>query len=482
MNKFLKVISSVYSPSYPKVLVYMLQSTEYRLRPYFAWLYRIGDFRRVMHRRTLVMTKPTKLLLLVLLLGMATQYATAAGIGIWGLQHDSLNAGLVALILIIGTPFVWGHLIVLPLLFGRFFIIGPSHKLQISRSKSKFAKHQAIKIAVAGSYGKTTMKEILRTVLSEGKKVAATPANLNVAISHARFAKTLSGDEDILIIEYGEGQPGDIAKFTKASKPDIGIITGLAPAHLDKYKTLQKAGDDIFSLTGFLKNENVYVNSESEAAQPFIKKSYSQYSSKSAAGWSIEDIKISLEGTSFQMKKGNKALRIKSQLLGRHQVGPLALAAVLADRLGLTAEQIESGIAKITPFEHRMEARQLGGAWSLDDTYNGNIDGMKAGLNLLAELPAKRKIYITPGLVDQGAESAKIHQELGEAIAKVNPDIVVLMKHSVTADIQHGLEKGEYKGQLIIEDDPLNFYNNLDQFIAAGDLVMMQNDWPDQYE
>jgi UDP-N-acetylmuramoyl-tripeptide--D-alanyl-D-alanine ligase len=354
--------------------------------------------------------------------------------------------------------------------------------MQIKRSRRLFGEHRAIKIAVAGSYGKTTMKEILATVLAEDKKVAATPANMNVPVSHARFAKKLSGDEDVLIIEYGEGAPGDVAKFARVTKPDIAVITGLAPAHLDKYKTLKRAGEDIFSLSDFVKASDIYVNNESEDTLPFLKQSYNTYDSKNAAGWKISNTKLSLSGISFSMKDGKKTLNIKSRLLGRHQIGPLAAAAALADRLGLSTQQIEAGIAKIKPFEHRMQPRQVGGAWIVDDTYNGNIEGMKAGLGLLRDLPGKRKIYITPGLVDQGAESAAIHQELGEAIASASPDIAVLMKNSVTPNIQKGLETGNYKGQMIIEDDPLNFYNNLEQFIAAGDLVLMQNDWPDQYK
>lgn len=460
----------------------MLQSVEYRVTPYLRWLWRVSDFGRVMHRKTLVKTRPAKMLLIIMYAGMLAQFIAAIFLGIWGIRNGLIGPPIAAVALLVCIPAVWSNLIVLPLLLGRTFIIEPSHAFQARRSRGAFKKHKALKIAVAGSYGKTTLKEMLLTVLSEGKKVAATPANLNVAISHARFARKLRGDEDILIIEYGEGAPGDIAKFAKATKPDIGIITGLAPAHLDRYKTLQKAGADIFSLSGFVKDKNLYVNNESEAATDFIKEAYNLYDSKKAAGWGIGKIKISLEGTSFEMKKGGKTLKIKSRLLGRHQVGPLALVAALADKLGLSTGQIEAGIAKIEPFEHRMKPRNVGGAWILDDTYNGNIDGMKAGLRLLEELSAKRKIYITPGLVDQGADSAKIHEELGRAIADAKSDIVVLMKHTVTPDIQKGLTYGRYKGELIIEDDPLGFYNNLDKFIASGDLVMMQNDWPDQYE
>jgi UDP-N-acetylmuramyl pentapeptide synthase len=104
---------------------------------------------------------------------------------------------------------------------------------------------------------------------------------------------------------------------------------------------------------------------------------------------------------------------------------------------------------------------------------------MKAGLSLLRELDATRKIYVTPGLVDQGAEEKRVHKELGEAICEANPDKVILMKHSVTDYILEGLR--DYKGELVIEEDPLDFYTNLDKFVAAGDLVLLQNDWPDNY-
>jgi UDP-N-acetylmuramoyl-tripeptide--D-alanyl-D-alanine ligase len=370
----------------------------------------------------------------------------------------------------------------LPLVSGDRLITIPFSWLKIRQSAKIFANHRGVKIAVAGSYGKTTMKEILLSVLSEGKKVAATPANKNVAISHARFASNLTGDEEILIIEFGEGAPGDVVKFSKTTKPSIGIITGLAPAHLDKYKTLQKAGEDIFSLATYLNNKNVYVNDESPDSLPFIKKSYLTYSRKGAEGWKVSDLKSTISGLNFKLKKGSISLDLKSSLLGEHQVGPLLAAAVIAHDLGLSKLQIEHGIAKIKSFEHRMQPRQMSGAWIIDDTYNGNIEGMLAGLKLLKDLPAQRKIYVTPGLVDQGRDSSKIHNDLGAAIAKAKPDLVVLMQHSVTEDIIAGVKKGVYKGELVIEDDPLNFYTHLDQFIAAGDLVLLQNDWPDNYK
>jgi len=147
----------------------------------------------------------------------------------------------------------------------------------------------------------------------------------------------------------------------------------------------------------------------------------------------------------------------------------------------MSNEQIISGVAAAKPFEHRMQAYGLSGGWVIDDTYNGNIEGIRAGTELLSDLSAKRKIYVTPGLVDQGKEKKAVHLELGRLIAGAEPDVVILMKNSVTAFIVEGLEFANFKGVTKIEENPLQFYNNLGEFIAAGDVVLMQNDWPDNY-
>jgi UDP-N-acetylmuramoyl-tripeptide--D-alanyl-D-alanine ligase len=326
------------------------------------------------------------------------------------------------------------------------------------------------------------MKELLLTVISEGKKVAATPANKNVSVSHAQFAAKLQGDEDVLIIEYGEGKPGDVTRFARATHPTHAVITGLAPAHLDKYRTVEAAGKDIFAVASYLHGKHVYVNTEAMALKPFMKASYHGYDSDGALGWKVKNIELTLTGTSFDLSKGKHKLHLTSGLLGRHQVGPLALAAAFSlEELGLTEDEVTRGIAKTMPFEHRMQPYNLHGAWVIDDTYNGNIEGIRAGAALLAALPATRKLYVTPGLVDQGKEADAIHRTMGEVIADAAPDVVVLMRNSATAAITRGLEANGFKGELHIEQDPLLFYTNLGEFVAAGDVVLMQNDWTDNY-
>ena len=469
---------SLYGPQYPTTLTYMLQSAEYQAGPYLRWFWRTTDFAKVMHRRTLNHTKAARLLLLALRLGMLLQVVLGVLLAVFGRHSLWLVVGVI---LVVSYPLVWAYLVVIPLEAGRLLIVRPKEQRHVAASEAIFAKHPAIKIAIAGSYGKTSMKELLVTVLDRGKRVAYTPANKNVAISHAYFARKLKGDEDILIIEYGEGRPGDVAQFAKTTHPTHAVITGLAPAHLDMYKTLRAAGEDIFSIADYLQGKNVFVNGESEAAIPFIKESFHTYSVDGALGWKVGNVKLDINGTSFDITKGTKTIHLTSKLLGKHQIGPLTLAAGLGFQLGLSEPQVIEGIAATKPYEHRMQPYPLNGAWVIDDTYNGNIEGIRAGTRLLAALSARRKIYVTPGLVDQGEESAPVHQEMGRLIATAKPDIVVLMQDSATDDIKKGLAEAGFGGKIAIETDPLLFYENLSHFVATGDLVLMQNDWTDNY-
>src|SRR3989344_4224086 len=195
---------AMYRPQFAITIVYMLQATEYQINPYLKWLWRVQDFSKVTYRKSLVKTRHSKTLLFAVKVGMLAQLITALVWGIWAFRNE--NPSLIfAVDLLFSIPLVWTHLVVVPLLLGRWLYVNPLSAFKVRHSQKIFRDH---------------------------------PANKNVAISHAIFAARLKGDEDILIIEYGEGAPGDVAGFSKNTHPNIGIITGLAPAHLDKYKTL----------------------------------------------------------------------------------------------------------------------------------------------------------------------------------------------------------------------------------------------------
>jgi len=476
----LKFFLALYNFKMPVYLVYMLQQVEYKPSKYFDWLVELSKKRRpingVMYRKTLIMTTPAKLLLFIAYLYIILAVAVTVGtiindpnnwvVGVLGLGFIPLETMIILYI----TSFL-----------ARIMIVEPQTSKLVSEAKDLFDKHKGVKIAVLGSYGKTSMKEILTLVLSEGLNVASTPGNMNTLVSQSRFSKTLTGEEDVLIIEFGEGQPGDIKRMSELVGPNIAIITGLAPNHLDEYKSLKYVAQDLLSIYDFVDEESVYATKESEMLKQYLGNGMQTFSSVSVAEWRINSISTSINGVKFKMQKGKEDLNLKSRLLGEHQIAPLALSAMLAEKLGLNKSQIQLGISKTVAFEHRMEPRELNRAQIIDDTYNGNLEGMKAGLKLLSNLDYKRKWYVTPGLVDQGEEFKSVHVKLGELIYQSNPDIVVLMDNSACPIIKKALSKSGYKGEMRILSDPLDFYTSLEHQVADGDLVLMQNDWTDNY-
>lgn len=477
----MKAFLSIYSPRFCRTAVYMLQASEYQVWPYLRWFWRTQNFSKVMYRRSLDPTTAARYLLMLLTVCMYGQMIFGISMIIVGIREQRSELVSFGVAVALSAPILWAHLIIVPMLLARIFLITPKEYQRTLDTKAIFEEHRGYRVAVAGSYGKTTVKELLLTVLGEGKKVAATPANKNVTSSHAQFAKTLTGDEDVVIIEYGEGKPGDVAKFTEYTLPTHAVITGIAPAHLDKYKTIDAAAADICSVATVVDNHNVFVNGDSLDAKNYCGEAYEEYDHTGALGWKASNLKIAITGMDFTLTKGSKKLKLHTGLVGEHLIGPLALAVGLAKEFGLTDAQIVAGVARTRPHEHRMQPYALNGAWVIDDTYNGNLEGIRAGTALLATLPASRKLYATPGLVDQGKETAAVHIEMGQLIARAKPDIVVLMQNSVTKHIKEGLEYANYKGEVRIEKQPLEFYGNLTHFLAAGDLLLMQNDWTDNY-
>lgn len=466
-------------PRYITALLYMLQNSEYHIGEYLHWLHRTADFRRVMYRRQLDPTLKVRLLrLLMIFTALVIIDLVVVGLYLGFSMADGLWI-IASGALILASPFILAYGIIGPLFIGWLLVQKPQERAIIQRARRILAEHEGFRIGIAGSYGKTTIKEILAVVLSEGKKVAATPGNMNTPIGMSRFANKLQGDEDILIFEYGEGKVGDVRQLARLSKPNMGVITGVNEAHLSSFKTLDNTANTIFELEDFVDADKLYVNGESRLAKKRAGK-HPLFDRKQAGGWRISRAATSVLGTEFVMRKADERINVSTSLVGLHTVGVTAVAAAIARELGLTVEQIEQGLRNVRPFEHRMEPKPLHGAWIIDDTYNGNSEGIEAGLAFLKTADARRRVYVTPGLVEQGNQTQKVHEKIGE-LAAGSADVVVLMNNSTTEHIVAGLKRKKFNGRLTIIDDPLDFYTNLDLYTAHGDLVLMQNDWTDNY-
>ena len=469
---------SRYNFRYPRSLVYMLQASEYNVRDYLVWYHRTHNFARIEKRKQLEMTLKARLILgfiwitLVFWVTVVMWYVNSTG------SDVPLIAGTIIVILF---PFYLPYVILGPLII-LHTIQMPVELFLVNQAGQTLKKHPALKIGIAGSFGKTSMREILKTVLSEGKKVAAAPQNFNTPLGIAKFAKTLKGDEEVLIFEFGEYYKGDVKKLCELVRPDIGIITGINEAHLQKFKSLERTTKTIYELADYLGARPLYVNGENELARKNARPDHILYNSKRAGNWRVTNPRTGLDGTAFTLVNDGAKLELKSALLGLHQIGPLAVAVNIALNLGLSFNQVVDGVAKTRPFEHRLEPKESGGVVTLDDSYNGNPDGVRVIIEFLASLQDHRRFYVTPGLVEMGNKTEEVHKQIGRSLAQAQIEKVILIKNSVTPYIETGLQEEKYAGEVMWFDDALKAFAALPHLTVKGDVVLLQNDWPDQYK
>ena len=388
----------------------------------------------------------------------------------------------LSLLILAFAPYILAYGIIIPLLIVKFFIQSPIEYFIIRNAQKKLKKHKAIKIGIAGSFGKTTMREILKSVLTEGKKVAAPPHSHNTLLGISNFIKNLKGDEEILIFEFGEYYRGDIKEMCELVNPDLGIITGINEAHLEKFKNLNTSVSTIFELSDWLFDKPVYINGENKLAKENALNRHVLYTKNGLVGWIVENSATDLTGTSFSLIHNGKKFEFKSKLLGLHQIGPLVVAIDVATRFKIPMDKIKEGVENTKPFDHRLEPKvYASGVTLIDDSYNGNPDGVRVIIEFLASIKGYRRFYVTPGLVEMGSRNEIVHREIGENLAKAEIEKVILIKNSVTPFIEKGLKESNYKGEIIWFNDSLSLLAALPYLTGSGDIVLLQNDWPDQY-
>lgn len=473
----MKAFLSHYRPRYVRALVYMLQSTEYQLSYFWKWFGRTKDFSNLEQRSRLEKT-PKSWVLLILGWIIVALYWLASIIAVHGLSPHMYPLALA--LVFFATPYILVLVITFPV-----WAIGYLQKLYerrlIKQARQILLHNPAARIGIAGSYGKTSMRYILTAILSEGRRAATPQHNYNTPIGISRFVASLSGDEEILVFELGEYYPGDVRRLCNMVMPGIGVITGVNEAHLERFNSLDKTAATIFELADWLGKKPVYVNAESDLAKAQADKRHELYSHGGCGETNISHVEIGLSGTKFKIELNGKVCAVKTQLLGRHNLGPIAAAATIALSLGLTPEQIVAGIAKTKPFEHRLEPSERGDVTYIDDSYNGNPDGVHAAINFLASIKNRRRFYVTPGLVEMGPRTHEVHQEIGRWLAESGIEQVVLVRNSATEVIAKGLETHGFKGKLTWFERAEEVFAALPNLTVSDDVVLLQNDWPDQY-
>lgn len=317
-------------------------------------------------------------------------------------------------------------------------------------------------VCITGSYGKTSIKNFVASILATKYRVYATPRSVNTIGGIIRDVnEALPADTEIYVCEAGAREMDDIRVISEFLEPQTVVVAKVGLQHLEYFKNLQNIIATKLQIMRSPRLQKAFIHT-SVTDEPHEKVSF--------FGDNIRDIEANLEGTSFTLHVSeNSELKLHTVILGSFQTMNIEAAVLVASHLGLRDEEIIKAVASLKPVEHRLQRIDAGGKIILDDGYNGNIDGMLEGVRLCS-LHNGRKVIITPGLVESSDE---LNLQFIEAVNKVF-DIAI-----ITSALNSELfEKNLTVANTIILKDKTKLTEVLGAQTRAGDVILFANDAP----
>ncbi len=348
----------------------------------------------------------------------------------------------------------------------------------VKRAGQVLDESKAIKIGIVGSYGKTSVKNIVKTLLAERYVVVQSPASYNTPIGVAKtvFSPEFAGAE-VALFEMGARQEGDIRQLCQLVQPDYILFTGVCAQHVQTFGS----EEGVFRA----KCEALFSSAKKivcgkDLRQP-IENAYPEQAAKCRFVEAPRAVALRADGVSFTLPLLSGELAVDTCLLGEAAAENILLAAALAEELGLTREEIAAGIAKIQPIEHRLQLVESGGVYILDDAYNCNEKGAKIAIDALQRFAGK-KCIITPGIVEGGVLEVEINARLGVMLAEAKLDLTVLVGETQAKVIADAYKNaGGDAEALRIVPSLQQATELLSGKLEKGDCVLFMNDLPDVY-
>ncbi|MDR2753998.1 MAG: UDP-N-acetylmuramoyl-tripeptide--D-alanyl-D-alanine ligase [Oscillospiraceae bacterium] len=339
-------------------------------------------------------------------------------------------------------------------------------------------------IGITGSFGKTSTKHFLSTLLRARYNVLMTPGGVNTPLGVVRCVREeLTAAHEIFLCEMGAKNVGDIAELCELTHPKHGVLTSIGPQHLESFKSLANVAKTKFELGDALPKDGIlFANAGDEnifaklGAYPRVVR----YGG--ADGYCAEDVSVSERGTAFAvLTPTGEREYFETRLVGAHNVVNLVGAIAVAHTLGVPLRQLKGQMRKIAPVQHRLELIDRGDVLLLDDAYNANPTGAKAALDALALFEGRQKILVTPGMIELGSQQEARNHTFGTQAAAVC-DRIALVGKKQTAPIAAGvLEAGFAHENLFAAETLQEAMAWVYAQPGARKVILLENDLPDTF-
>ena len=323
-------------------------------------------------------------------------------------------------------------------------------------------------IAITGSVGKTSTKDIIASVVSTQYKTLKTEGNNNNNIGLPLTILKLK-DHEAVVIEMGMNHFGEISLLTSIAKPTLSVITNIGTAHIGNLGSRENILKAKLEILEGMEKPKIIINDDNDLLHKWYlenkeKVEIHPYSLKNA-----KDIELKEESSTFKTIINNE-LEITVPVGGEHFVYNALCAIEVGKLLNISDEKIQKGIAEFELTKKRMDIRKLkNGAILINDSYNASYESMKASLEYLSKYPGKRKIAVLGDMFELGEYSTELHEKVGEEVTKNKIDILICSGENSKYIINNSsmVEKYYLKNNEEI-------LKKLQQILSDGDVVLVK--------
>ncbi len=329
-------------------------------------------------------------------------------------------------------------------------------------ARKKLENMQGLQIvAITASYGKTSIKNFLHQILSHRYRAYMTPRSVNTLGGLMKDVNDdLPADTQVYIAEAGARERGDIDEIARFLEHHYAVVGKIGPQHIEYFKTLENIRNTKMEILHSPRLKKAFVH-ESAHVKPDDK--------VVLFGENIKNVRATLDGLSFDLELEGKTEHFEAPLLGSFNAVNITAAILVARELGMEMEEIKKAVSKLKSVDHRLQKIEAGGKLIIDDSFNGNLEGMTASYELVKSHPG-RKIVVTPGIVESDEES---NIKLAQKIDEVFDTVIITGK--VNAEV---LATHIKKAHKVILREKSKLEETLAQETAPGDLILFSNDAP----
>jgi UDP-N-acetylmuramoyl-tripeptide--D-alanyl-D-alanine ligase len=321
-------------------------------------------------------------------------------------------------------------------------------------------------VGVTGSAGKTTTKDVIAAVLGSSLRVGKTVGNFNNHVGLPLSALRVPQEAQVAVLEYGMNHAGEIRELGRIAPPDVAVVTNVGYAHIENFESIGDVAAAKRELVEALKPDGTAVLNEDDERVREFKGPNNVYYGLSQ----VTEIELRADGVRFRVD----GVPFESSMQGRHAISNILAGIAVARVFGISPRETRDAVRELAPGKMRGERITRNGIEIINDCYNSNPDAARGMLDVLRDIPAKRKIAVLGEMLELGRWAEPLHREVGKYAARCGVTVLIGIRGDARFLVESAISAGLSSGAAFFFEDPEQAGLHLRTIARDGDAILFK--------